>query len=99
MGSVSSAEALAISLASQCDRGKVCEDNQGAVRHISTSLGDLLIVADGLGSPLADLTLPDVHAAHARMCGERNERRRQRSQIPIGESAKSGLAKKGPKFD
>jgi serine/threonine protein phosphatase PrpC len=50
MSSVPTAEALAISLASQCDRGKVCEDNQGTVRHTRTRLGDLLIVADGVGS-------------------------------------------------
>jgi serine/threonine protein phosphatase PrpC len=49
MSSGSTAEALAISLASQCDRGKVREDNQGTVRHTSTRLGDLLIVADGVG--------------------------------------------------
>ena len=50
MSSVSTAEALAISLASQCDRGKVRDDNQGTVRHTSTLLGDLLIVADGVSS-------------------------------------------------
>ena len=50
MRSVSIPEALAISLASQCDRGKLREDNQGTVRHTSTRLGDLLIVADGVGS-------------------------------------------------
>jgi serine/threonine protein phosphatase PrpC len=50
MSSVSPPEALAISLASQCDRGRVREDNQGTVRHTSTLLGDLLIVADGVGS-------------------------------------------------
>jgi serine/threonine protein phosphatase PrpC len=50
MSTVSTAEALAISLASQCDRGKVREDNQATVRHTSTRLGDLLIIADGVGS-------------------------------------------------
>jgi serine/threonine protein phosphatase PrpC len=49
MSSGSTAEALAISLASQCDRGKVREDNESTVRHTSTRLGDLLIVADGVG--------------------------------------------------
>ena len=49
MSSGSTAEALAISLASQCDRGKVREDNQGTVCHTSTRLGDLLMVADGVG--------------------------------------------------
>ena len=50
MSSVSIPEAWAISLAGQCDRGKVREDNEGTVRHTSTRLGDLLIVADGVGS-------------------------------------------------
>ena len=50
MSSVSTAEAFAISLASQSDQGKVREGNQGTVRHMSTRLGDLLIVADGVGS-------------------------------------------------
>src|SRR5215469_13657776 len=49
MSSLSTPEALDISLASQCDRGKVLEDNQGTVRHTSTRLGDLLIVVDGVG--------------------------------------------------
>jgi serine/threonine protein phosphatase PrpC len=50
MSSAPAAEALAISLANQCHRGKVREDNQGTVHHTSTRLGDLLIVADGVGS-------------------------------------------------
>jgi serine/threonine protein phosphatase PrpC len=50
MSSVSTLEALAISLASQCDRGKVREENQDTVRHTCARLGDLLIVADGVGS-------------------------------------------------
>lgn len=49
MSSVSASESLSICLASQCDRGMVREDNQGTVRHTSTRLGDLLIVADGVG--------------------------------------------------
>ena len=49
MTSVSTAESLAISLASQCDRGKVPWDNRATVRHTSTRHGDLLIVADGVG--------------------------------------------------
>src|SRR5664279_488471 len=50
MSTVSTPDVLAISFASQCDRGKVREDNQGTVHHTSTRLGDLLIVADGIGS-------------------------------------------------
>ncbi len=42
-------DAVAINIAGQCDRGKVREENQDTVRHTSTSLGDLLVVADGLG--------------------------------------------------
>ena len=48
MSSVSTPAAISISLSSQCDRGKVREDNEGAVRHTSTRHGDLLIVADGV---------------------------------------------------
>jgi serine/threonine protein phosphatase PrpC len=50
MSSAPTAEAVSISLADQCHPGKVREDNQGTVRHNSTRLGDLLIVADGVGS-------------------------------------------------
>jgi serine/threonine protein phosphatase PrpC len=46
---VSIPDAVAIKIAGQCDRGKVREENQDTVRHISTSLGDLLVVADGIG--------------------------------------------------
>ncbi len=50
MSSVASIpDAVAIAIASQCDRGKVREENQDTVRHTSTSLGDLLVVADGVG--------------------------------------------------
>ncbi len=50
MGSLSTRGALAIRLASQCDRGKIFEHNRGTARHTSTPLGDLLIVADHAGS-------------------------------------------------
>jgi serine/threonine protein phosphatase PrpC len=50
MSSVSTPEALAISLAGQCDRGKVRDENQGEVRHTSTRFGELLMVVDGFGS-------------------------------------------------
>jgi len=46
---VSIPDAVAIEIAGQCDRGKVREENQDTVRHTSTSLGDLLVVADGVG--------------------------------------------------
>ena len=50
MSSVASIpDAVAISIASQCERGKVREENQDTVRHTGTSLGDLLVVADGVG--------------------------------------------------
>jgi serine/threonine protein phosphatase PrpC len=40
---------LAIDIAEQCDRGKVRAENQDSVRHMSIALGELLIVADGIG--------------------------------------------------
>jgi PPM family protein phosphatase len=49
MSVVSIPDAVAIQIAGQCDRGQVREENQDTVRHTSTSLGDLLIVADGIG--------------------------------------------------
>src|SRR5215475_11510291 len=50
MSSVASIpDAVAIHIAGQCDQGKVREENQDTVRHTSTSLGDLLVVADGVG--------------------------------------------------
>jgi protein phosphatase len=50
MGSVSTQEALTISLAGQCDRGKIFEDERGKSRHTSTALSDRLVVADHGGS-------------------------------------------------
>jgi protein phosphatase len=38
-----------LTFAEACDRGKVREENQDHVRHISTPLGELVIVADGIG--------------------------------------------------
>ncbi len=49
MSVVSIPDAVAISIAGQCDCGKVREENQDRALHVSTSLGDLLIVADGIG--------------------------------------------------
>jgi protein phosphatase len=42
-------EAVAISFAGQCDRGKVREENQDTVLRATVPLGDLLVVADGIG--------------------------------------------------
>jgi PPM family protein phosphatase len=39
----------AITIAEQCDRGKVREENQDSIRNLRTPLGELLIVADGIG--------------------------------------------------
>jgi protein phosphatase len=38
-----------LSFASACDRGKVREENQDRVCHVTTPLGELVIVADGIG--------------------------------------------------
>jgi protein phosphatase len=38
-----------IAFAEQCDRGLVREENQDSVRHVRIPLGELLIVADGIG--------------------------------------------------
>ncbi|MGH7735890.1 MAG: PP2C family protein-serine/threonine phosphatase, partial [Gemmatimonadales bacterium] len=39
----------ALTFAEACDRGIVREENQDRVRHVSTNLGELVIVADGIG--------------------------------------------------
>jgi PPM family protein phosphatase len=49
MSVASISEAVAIGFASQCDRGKVREENQDTVLRTSVPLGDLLVVADGIG--------------------------------------------------
>ncbi len=49
MSVVSIPDAVAINVAGQCDCGKVREENQDTVCHISTRLGDLLVVAEGVG--------------------------------------------------
>jgi protein phosphatase len=38
-----------ITFAEQCDRGMVREENQDSVRHGRIALGDVFIVADGIG--------------------------------------------------
>jgi PPM family protein phosphatase len=49
MSAVPISEAVSISFASRCDRGKVREENQDSVLRSRVPLGDLLIVADGIG--------------------------------------------------
>jgi PPM family protein phosphatase len=49
MSPTATPEAVALSFSSQCDRGKVRAENQDSVRQAATPLGDLLIVADGIG--------------------------------------------------
>jgi serine/threonine protein phosphatase PrpC len=49
MSTVPSRETASSSFASQCDRGKVREQNQDTVRRVAVPLGDLLLVADGIG--------------------------------------------------
>ena len=49
MSAISTPEAVALSFAAQCDCGKVRAENQDSVRQCATPLGDLLVVADGIG--------------------------------------------------
>jgi len=49
MSMVSVPDAVAITFAGQCDCGRVREENQDSVLQRSTPLGDLMIVADGIG--------------------------------------------------
>lgn len=49
MNEVRSLEAPVISFAEICDRGKEREENQDSVRHVRLPLGELLLVADGIG--------------------------------------------------
>lgn len=46
---VSVPDVVAINIAGLCDRGKIREENQDTVRHTSARLGDLLVVAEGIG--------------------------------------------------
>ncbi|MGA7339940.1 MAG: protein phosphatase 2C domain-containing protein [Terracidiphilus sp.] len=46
---MSISEAVTISFAGQCDRGKVREENQDTILQTTVPLGDLLMVADGIG--------------------------------------------------
>jgi PPM family protein phosphatase len=49
MSEVKSLTSLSISHGEACDRGKVREDNQDSVRRATIALGELFIVADGIG--------------------------------------------------
>jgi serine/threonine protein phosphatase PrpC len=49
MSVVSIPGAVAINIAGQCDCGKVSKENQDTARHTKTRLGDLLVVAEGMG--------------------------------------------------
>jgi serine/threonine protein phosphatase PrpC len=49
MSAVLIPEAVAIDIAGLCNRGKIREENLDTVRHTSTQLGDLLVVAEGIG--------------------------------------------------
>lgn len=49
MSVVSVPDAVAITFAGQCDRGRVREENQDSVLHRGTPLGELMVVADGIG--------------------------------------------------
>ncbi len=53
-------QAFAINIAGQCDRGKVRKENQDMVRHTSAPLGDLLIVAEGIGGSEASRLAVDA---------------------------------------
>jgi len=49
MSEVSARASLTISFGEACDRGKVREENQDSVRRATVPLGELFIVADGIG--------------------------------------------------
>jgi serine/threonine protein phosphatase PrpC len=49
MSVLSVPDAVAITFAGQCDRGRVREENQDSILQRSTPLGDLMVVADGIG--------------------------------------------------
>jgi serine/threonine protein phosphatase PrpC len=49
MSVVTIPDAVAIDFACQCDCGKVREETQDMVRHTVTRIGDLLVVAEGIG--------------------------------------------------
>jgi serine/threonine protein phosphatase PrpC len=49
MSEVSARQSLIISFGEACDRGKIREENQDSVRRATIPLGELFIVADGIG--------------------------------------------------
>ena len=49
MSEVSARQSLTISFGEACDRGKIREENQDNVRRATIPLGELFIVADGIG--------------------------------------------------
>ena len=49
MSEVSARQSLTISFGEACDRGKIREENQDSVRRATIPLGELFIVADGIG--------------------------------------------------
>jgi PPM family protein phosphatase len=49
MSATSVPDAVAICFAGQCDRGKVRAENQDSIASCATPLGDLLVLADGIG--------------------------------------------------
>jgi protein phosphatase len=47
---------LVVSSAERCDRGKVREENQDSLQHARIALGELFVVADGIGGYLGGAT-------------------------------------------
>jgi PPM family protein phosphatase len=56
MTEVPASAPLAMAFAEECDQGKVREENQDSVRHFSTPLGELIVVADGIGGYMGGAT-------------------------------------------
>jgi len=59
-----------LSFGEACDRGKVREENQDSVRHVSTPMGELVLVADGIGGYRGAAPLP-VSSSRASRPGSR----------------------------
>jgi serine/threonine protein phosphatase PrpC len=55
-------EPLVLTFAEVCDRGKVREENQDNVRHASIALGELMLVADGMGGYRGGATASNIAA-------------------------------------
>jgi serine/threonine protein phosphatase PrpC len=56
MNDIRSLEVPVMSFAEVCDRGKEREENQDSVRHVRLALGELLLVADGIGGYVGGAT-------------------------------------------